>query len=43
MVAARARSSVAMTHERLPDAGTAERQKAVWRDRLRELQRVLQG
>ena len=37
-----ARSSVALEHQRLPDAETAERLKAFWRERLQELQRVLE-
>ena len=37
------RSSVAMEHERLPDAETADRQKAFWRERMQELRRVLEG
>jgi hypothetical protein len=37
------RATVALEHERLPDAEAAERQKTFWRDRLRELQRVLEG
>ena len=35
------KTTVAVTHERLPDAESAERFKRTWRDRLGELKRVL--
>jgi hypothetical protein len=38
-----ARSTVALEHERLPDAETAERMKAFWRERVQELQRMLES
>jgi Activator of Hsp90 ATPase homolog 1-like protein len=38
-----ARSRVALSHERLPDAETAERMKGHWRERLGELKAVLEG
>jgi hypothetical protein len=37
-----AKSTVAIEHERLPDAETAERMKAYWRERLSELKRALE-
>ena len=37
------RSRVALSHERLPDAETAERMKGHWRERLGELRTVLEG
>jgi hypothetical protein len=37
------RSTVALEHQRLPDAETGERLRAFWRDRLVELQRLLEG
>lgn len=37
------KSTVAIQHERLPDAETAERMKTYWRERLVELKRVLEG
>ena len=39
----KARSRVALSHERLPDSGTAERMKGHWRERLGELKTVLEG
>jgi hypothetical protein len=36
------KSTVALEHERLPDADAAERMKAFWRDRLAELKRDLE-
>lgn len=36
------RSTVAMAHERLPDAETAERMRASWRDSFQELKRLLE-
>jgi hypothetical protein len=38
-----ARAQVAVSHERLPDAETAERIKAMWRERLAALKEVLEG
>jgi hypothetical protein len=38
-----AKSRVAMNHERLPDAGAAERAKAFWGERLDALKAVLEG
>ena len=38
-----ARSTAALEHERLPDPETAARMKAFWRDRMHELQRLLEG
>jgi uncharacterized protein YndB with AHSA1/START domain len=37
------RSQVALTHERLPDAGAAEEAKAHWRERLTALKSMLEG
>ena len=37
------RSSVALEHQRLPDPEAAERLRGFWRERLRELQRVLES
>jgi hypothetical protein len=37
------RSTVALEHQRLPDAETGERIRALWRDRLEELQRLLES
>ena len=37
------RSRVALSHERLPDAETAERMKGHWRERLGELKTVVEG
>ena len=37
------RSVVAMAHERLPDAGEAERMKAFWRERVAVLKEVLEA
>ena len=36
------KSTVAISHEKLPDAGTAERMKAAWRDSLGELKAFLE-
>lgn len=36
------RSHVAVSHERIPDAATADRLKAMWRERLAELKVVLE-
>ena len=38
-----AKSSVALSHERLPDAAEAERMKAFWRERVAALKEVLEG
>jgi uncharacterized protein YndB with AHSA1/START domain len=38
-----AKSSVALSHERLPDAAEAERMKAFWRDRVAALKEVLEA
>jgi uncharacterized protein YndB with AHSA1/START domain len=38
-----AKSSVAMEHERLPDAEAAANRKAFWRERLGQLKRRLEG
>jgi hypothetical protein len=38
-----AKSSVAMAHEKLPDAAEAERMKRYWRERLAELKRELEA
>lgn len=38
-----AKTQVAVSHERLPDAEVAERMKAMWRDRLGVLKEVLEG
>jgi hypothetical protein len=37
------KSRVAIQHERLPDAESAERMKAYWREQLAELKNVLEG
>ena len=37
-----AKSTVAIQHVRLPDAGEAERMKAYWRERLTSLKEVLE-
>jgi hypothetical protein len=37
------RALVSVTHEQLPDAETAARLKAAWRDRLVELKRVVEA
>jgi hypothetical protein len=42
-VAGEAKSRVALSHERLPDADTAEEMKAWWRERLTELKTRLEG
>ncbi len=36
-------TTVTVSHERLPDAATAEEQKVAWRERLASLRAVLQG
>jgi hypothetical protein len=38
-----AKSRVALSHERLPDADTAEEMKSWWRERLTELKARLEG
>jgi hypothetical protein len=38
-----ARSAVALEHQRLPDVETGERFRALWRDRLRALQQLLES
>jgi hypothetical protein len=38
-----AKSRIALSHERLPDADTAEEMKAWWRERLTELKTSLEG
>jgi uncharacterized protein YndB with AHSA1/START domain len=38
-----ARSQVALTHERIPDAATADRLKPWWRERVADLKRVLEA
>lgn len=40
---AEARSRVALLHERLPDADTAQEMKAWWRERVAALNRLLEG
>jgi uncharacterized protein YndB with AHSA1/START domain len=37
------RSQVALTHERVPDAGTADKLKAFWRERMAALKQLLEG
>lgn len=37
------RSQVALQHERLPDAASADKAKAYWRDRLAALKTLLEG
>lgn len=37
-----AKSQVSVSHERLPDAATGERMKAMWRDRLSALKELLE-
>jgi hypothetical protein len=37
------RITLAVEHEKLPDAGSAERTKAAWRDRLEVLKSVVEG
>ena len=37
------KSRVALSHERLPDADTAEAMKAFWRERLTALKQQLEG
>jgi hypothetical protein len=39
----RARSQVALAHERIPDAATADKLKAWWRARVADLKRVLEA
>ena len=38
-----ARSQVALAHERIPDAATADKLKAWWRERVADLKRVLEA
>ena len=38
-----AKSTVAISHERLPDSESAEQMKAYWRERLAVLKAVLEG
>jgi Domain of unknown function (DUF4287) len=38
-----AKSTVALAHERLPDAGEAERMKVYWRERVAALKEALEG
>jgi hypothetical protein len=38
-----AKRQVALVHERVPDAETAERLKAFWRERVAVLKRVLEA
>ena len=38
-----AKSQVAVTHERVPDAGTADKLKAYWRERVAVLKLVLEA
>jgi hypothetical protein len=38
-----AKSTVALEHERLPDADEAERMKAYWRERVTALKGELEG
>jgi hypothetical protein len=37
------KSAVAVSHERLPDVGEAERMKAFWRERVSALKEILEG
>jgi hypothetical protein len=37
------KSTVALAHQKLPDAGEAEAMKAMWRERLSELKEMLEG
>jgi hypothetical protein len=37
------KSQVALTHERVPDAGTADKLKAFWRERMAALKQVLES
>jgi len=37
-----AKSQVALVHERVPDAGTADKLKTFWRERLAALKQVLE-
>jgi hypothetical protein len=43
MAKGEAKSTVALAHERLPDAEEAERMKAFWRDRVTALKELLEG
>ena len=43
ITACEGKSQAAVEHERLPDAETAERTKAFWRDRLTALKTMLEG
>src|SRR4029453_16492505 len=38
-----AKSQVALTHERVPDAGTADKLKAFWRERMAALRELLEA
>ena len=38
-----AKSQVALVHQRIPDAGTAEQLRTFWRQRVAVLKRVLEG
>jgi len=38
-----AKSQVALAHERVPDAGTADKLKAFWRERMAALKELLEG
>jgi hypothetical protein len=38
-----AKSQVALTHERVPDAGTADKLKAFWRERMAALRKLLES
>jgi uncharacterized protein YndB with AHSA1/START domain len=38
-----AKSQVALTHERVPDAGAADKLKAFWRERMAALKQVLEA
>jgi hypothetical protein len=38
-----AKSQVALTHERVPDAGTADKLKAFWRERMAALKQLLEA
>lgn len=39
----RAKTTVTVEHERLPDATAVEEMRAIWKDRLSELARVIQS
>jgi uncharacterized protein YndB with AHSA1/START domain len=38
-----AKSQVALVHERVPDAGTADKLKAFWRERMAALKQLLEA